>query len=165
MFTSTNSKARNLIVTVVHDRKLVWELIDQWHSLLRHSQGWKVAFVLSDGIVLVGVATWGRPVARLEDQKTTLELTRMALSDDAPYNAATYFSGRMRKWIRENMPDIKRLISYQDEIAHDGAFYKADNWTLVYSGVSRSPNDWQSHGSNRRADSGRKKKAKWERKP
>src|SRR5512146_2683421 len=105
--------ARALSVGVTHDGELVKRLVNEWHSILSAPVGWKVAFLLCAENSIVGVATWGRPIARMEDQTETLELTRMALHD-APKNAATFFLGRMRHWIREQMPDVKRLISYQD---------------------------------------------------
>lgn len=162
MFAPHALKASQLTVGVTHDRKLVQSLVRQWHSVLGQPQGYRVAFLLTDQNTIVGVATWGRPVARLEDQEHTLELTRMALGPNHPYNSATFFSGKMRRWIRENMPSVERLISYQDLDAHLGTFYKADNWMLVFEQENGSKS-W----TNRlgRKSSERRRKAKWWRRP
>jgi len=108
--------------------------IRSWHSTLPNpSPGFRVAFVVyAPNLAPVAVATWGRPVARMEDQEHTLELTRFAIGPDAPRNVGSWALARMRRWIRDNMPDVVRLISYQDADAHDGALYKADNWRQVY---------------------------------
>jgi hypothetical protein len=37
----------------------------------------------------------------------------------------------MRAYIRANMPQIHRLITYHDAARHTGAIYRADNWQLV----------------------------------
>jgi len=163
LFTAELIAVRDLTVGVTHDKRLVEQLVDTWHSRLRHPQGWRVAFLMAAGPVIVGVATFGRPVARHEDQETTMEFTRMALSPDAPKNAATFMLGKMRRWIRENMPQIVRLISYQDIDAHHGTIYKADNWTKVAE-LDIGKASWTNR-YGRRTDSERQRKAKWERKP
>lgn len=117
---------------VTHRYALVAAYVNMWHSWLTAPQGWKVAFVLTDGVTIYGVSTWGRPVARLEDQETTLEHTRMALCDAAPRNSGTWFLAQNRKWIRENMPHIKRCISYVPSERHTGIVYRGDNWRTVY---------------------------------
>lgn len=143
---------------VTHDGELVKRLVNEWHSVLTAPQGWKVAFLLSDGPQIIGVATWGRPVARLEDQETTLELTRMALHD-APHNAATWFLSRMRRWIRVQMPHVNRLISYQDCEKHAGTMYRADNWKQIYTGAAQL-HTWTNRAG--RIGNERTKRAKWE---
>jgi predicted metal-dependent hydrolase len=102
--------------------------------------GWKVAFLLMNEGIAIGVSTWGRPVARLEEQINTLEHTRMALSDEAPKNSASWFLARNREWIREWLPEIKRLIAYVDLEQHKVVSYLADNWRVIYK--KRSDNSW-----------------------
>ena len=36
----------------------------------------------------------------------------------------------MRLWIVKNMPEIVKLISYQDTEVHQGTIYKAGGWTV-----------------------------------
>lgn len=112
---------------------LVKTLIHNWHRTLPNSPaGYRVAFLITDRADNVyGVATWGRPVARHIDQQKTLELTRYAISSAAPRNTATYGLARMRAWVRSVMPEVTRLVSYQDCDEHHGTIYRADNWTLA----------------------------------
>lgn len=152
----------DLVVTTTSDGLLVRSLVNAWHSCRRAPQGWRVAFLLTDGFHIYGVSTFGRPVARLEDQLTTLEHTRMALSTAAPRNAGTYFMAQSRKWIRDNMPDIKRLISYVPLELHSGIIYRGDNWKTVYWGKN-SRHNWTNR-PNRRSEI-YTLKAKFERTP
>jgi hypothetical protein len=120
---------------------LVKRLINQWHSTRRAPAGWKIAFLLLESGKVIGVSTWGRPVARLEDQVNTLEHTRMALDSEAPKNSASWFLARNREWIRGRMPEIRRLIAYVDLEKHKGISYLADNWQVVYK--ERADNSWR----------------------
>jgi len=153
---------RDLDVGVIHDKQLVQNLVRDWHSVLDEPQGWKVAFLLSCGNTIVGVATWGRPVARLEDQTSTLENTRFALNALAPWNSGTKGLALMRCWIREHMPEVTRLITYQDCDHHDGGIYKGDNWLRVYDAREESAS-WTNRPG--RIGDERKRRSKWERKP
>lgn len=132
---------RHLRAEVTHDAALVRQLVNQWHSFKCAPQGWRVAFVLTDGVRLLGVSTFGRPVARLEDQETTLEHTRMALAPDAPRCSATRFMALTRKWIRENMPEITRLVSYVPADKYTGITYRGDGWKIVYA-EKRTSHTW-----------------------
>ena len=161
----TNITVRDLSIGVCNNRKLVNDLIIEWHSML-HTRlpGWKVAFLVSaPNLAPVAVATWGRPIARMEDQETTLELTRQAHGPYVPRNTGTWMLGQMRRWIRENMPEITRLISYQDTDKHRGTIYKADNWTMIDETFCVTP--WNKSRPNRRIGTERQHKIKWERRP
>lgn len=142
--------------------KFVKRLVRRWHSTLPHSPaGFRLAFLavnVSGAPVAVGV--WGRPVARREDQRTTLELTRLAHGPGVPRNFGTWFLGQQRRQIRATLPEIGRLISYQDAECHDGALYKADNWRQVY-GPTEKGHSWTNRPGRRRAE--RRRKVKWER--
>ncbi len=143
---------------------LVRATIARYHSLLPKPPAvWRVAFLVTDRAGNVwGAATWNHPTARLEDQVHTLELTRYALASGLPRNLATWALARMRAWIRRNMPEIRRLISYHDETAHAGTIYAADNWRRVYRGrVEKSP--WANRPG--RTVLPRPVKSKWERRP
>jgi hypothetical protein len=113
----------------------VKELVRLWHSSHSAPAGFRIAFLLVDGGDTIGVSTWGRPVARMEDQKTTLEHTRMALGPGCPANSASWFLAANRRVIREEMPEIVRLISYVDGSIHSGVSYRADNWREVARAV------------------------------
>ena len=138
--------------------------IRRWHSTLPNPPpGFRAAFVVVGEIkhTVLAVATWGRPVARMEDYKATLELTRLAHGPNPPRNLGTWALSRMRHWIRENMPEISRLISYQDADVHDGALYKADNWTKLYEKFTE--HTWTNRPG--RLGTERIHKIKWERSP
>lgn len=124
--TFTSSRTRNRI--------LVNRLINSWHSTHRPPPGWRIAFVLKRDGVTVGVSTFGRPVARMEDQVTTLEHQRMALGPGLPKNTASWWMAQMRRELRREFPEVRRLISYVDQTVHSGVTYRADNWRTVYSG-------------------------------
>jgi hypothetical protein len=64
----------------------------------------------------------------------------------------------MREYIRDHMPEIARLISYQDASAHHGTIYKADNWTKVYE--KHGEHTWSNRDG--RLGNERKHKIKWE---
>lgn len=138
--------------------------VREWHSTLPSSPaGMRVGFlVYAPNLTPVAVAMWGRPTARNEDQEETLELTRLAHSPDAPYNLGSWSLARMRKWIRQNMPEIKRIISYQDADVHDGAIYKADNWQQAYD-IQEMSSSWTNRA--RRKGTERSHRIKWEREP
>ena len=144
------------------DYRLVRQLVGEWHSTLPFAPpGWRVGFVVSANNIPVAVAMWGRPVARMEDQEHTLELTRLAHSPEAPRNTGSWALARMRAWIRENMPEIERLISYQDADIHHGTIYKADNWQC--GDIISERHTWTNR-TNRRGTE-RQHKVKWERQP
>lgn len=149
-------------VSVTHDSQLVRQLVRQWHSSNKPPVGWRVAFLLHDGAAIIGVSTFGRPVARMEDQVHTLEHTRMALAPSAPRNAGTFFMAHCRVWIRENMPEIKRLISYVSQLRHTGIVYRGDNWRLVYE-RHKDNSMWTNRPG--RIDSKALLRAKFEREP
>ncbi|MGI0053938.1 MAG: XF1762 family protein [Thermoplasmata archaeon] len=138
-------------------------LIGQWHSTLPPPVGWRVAFLLyGPGEGVVGVSTFGRPVARREDQITTMEHTRMALGPGAAKNSASWFMGATRRWIRQNMPSVRRLIAYVDEIRHSGVTYRADNWRIVYRRLEKA-DSWSSRPG--RDGIGAELRTKFEREP
>lgn len=143
--------------------KLVRKLVAEWHSSLPYAPpGFRIAFVAyAPNLAPIAVAMWGRPTARMEDQKLTLELTRQAHAPEAPYNMGSWFLGKMRKHIREIMPEIVRLISYQNADIHHGTIYKADNWTMVYEKFT--DHSWLTRPGRRGTEV--MHKIKWERKP
>ncbi|MBF6555509.1 MAG: hypothetical protein IVW52_04955 [Acidimicrobiales bacterium] len=127
-----------LRISRTRNARLVKVLVRSWHSTHPPPVSWRVVFFLYHGGEVVGVSTWGRPVARAEDQVTTLEHTRMALGPGAPKNSGSWFLAANRHWIRENMPDVRRLIAYVDESNHSGVTYRADNWVIVYRRLTKT---------------------------
>lgn len=78
----------------------------------------------------------------------------MAISDDAPKNAASRMLGWMARDIRKRFPDVERLISYQDCEVHIGTIYLASGWKHAegYKGRKRG---WESGTSGGRTRTGR----------
>lgn len=100
-----------------------------WHSRLPHVQRgpWRLAFVSHYRHTVFAVAFWHNPSARGLPQDW-LELRRMAVAPDAPHCTASHMLGQMRRQIRTLLPDVVRLISYQDQDVHTGTIYRAAGW-------------------------------------
>lgn len=73
-------------------------------------------------------AIWSPPLARMLNHQGIYELRRLAIAADAPKLTASRMLRIMRLLIKRRMPDLKKLISYQDTGAHDGTIYKAAGW-------------------------------------
>lgn len=104
-----------------------------WHSRLPLTQSgpWKLAYVATFGGHLYGGALWHNPSARGLPQDW-LELRRLALPPWAPPHAASWMLAAMRRHIAGNLPEVSRLISYQDLDVHTGTIYKAAGWQPAY---------------------------------
>ena len=92
---------------------------------------------------LIGVACYGFPVGRrvlgsifseeILKTRNLLELTRLFIYDGYGKNIESLAISLSFKWLKENAPKIKDLVSYADpEQGHDGAIYQATNW--IYQG-------------------------------
>jgi hypothetical protein len=97
---------------------------------------------------LIGVACYGDPIGRLSgqsisemlDRTEVLELVRLFVFDGYGSNIESWFLGKTFDWLRENVPQIKGLISYSDpKEGHAGTIYQATNW--IYQGNSLRFND------------------------
>ncbi len=59
----------------------------------------------------------------------TWELARLWVEDIIPANAETFLIARAVRFIRQNHPTVKVLVSYADpSVGHSGTIYKAANW-------------------------------------
>lgn len=85
----------------------------------------------------------------------------MAHAPAAPRNMGSWMLARMRAWIRKSMPEIVRIISYQDADIHHGTIYKADNWTQAYE--KHTKHTWTNRPGRKGTE--RQHKIKWEREP
>jgi len=121
----------------------------QIHHYLRYAPpGARACLGVWHGTRLMGVLMFGRPAARLEDQRHTLELTRMVLLDECPRNSESRALGLAARWIRRNMPEIHRLIAYADPArGHKGTIYRAAGWRYVGETEGRP---WNRPGRPRR---------------
>jgi hypothetical protein len=107
---------------------------------------------------LIGVACYGDPIGRSAGQSITpvlertevLELTRLFVFDGYGSNIESWFFAKTFDWLRENVPQIKALISYSDpKEGHCGTIYQATNW--LYQGNKLRFNDswdfkWEENG-------------------
>jgi hypothetical protein len=102
-----------------------------WHSRLPYTQRgpWVAAHCAHYGGYVYAVALWNNPSARTLPQNW-LELRRMAVAADAPHCTASFFLAAMSRIIARDMPDVARLISYQDTSVHRGTIYKAAGWSV-----------------------------------
>lgn len=123
--------ARSLEVRPVPCR-VARAFVEKWHYLHYAPVAPRVCLGIWYADQLVGVLIFCKPAARLEDQHHTLELARMVLLGLCPRNSESRALGLAGRWIRRNMPEIKRLISYADPAqGHRGTVYLAAGWRLL----------------------------------
>lgn len=115
------------------DPQVARPFIRAWHSRLPLTQigPWRLGFVAHSEETCYGAALWHNPSARGLPQDW-LELRRLAIPEDAPPHTASWMLGAMRRWIQVNMPEVPRLLSYQDTDVHTGTIYRAAGWTAAY---------------------------------
>jgi hypothetical protein len=105
------------------------------------------------GDTLIGTIVYAHPVSnRAIDSicgvgvlalNEVLELIRLHINDGYGKNIESYVIGQSFKWIRENDPAVKVLISYADpEVGHIGKIYQATNWLYQGCGVSKLMPDY-----------------------
>jgi len=96
---------------------------------------------------LIGAMIYGHPVCnKAIDSVTTdarlpleavLELTRLVILDNYGSNIESFVIGQSFRWLKQNDPSVKVLISYADpEENHAGTIYQATNW--LYQGIGAS---------------------------
>ena len=110
---------------------------------------------------LIGVCVYGDPVGRasgesiseLVDRSEVYELTRLYIHDGYGGNIESWFISQSTKWLKNNRPNIRALVSYADpKENHPGTIYQASNW--IYQGIigsttwsfKFSPEDRWKHG-------------------
>ena len=77
-----------------------------------------------------------KQVLRNGSNDNVLELARMVSLEPKPKNLESYSIARALNWLKENMPNIKVVISYADNtVGHHGYCYQASGFT--YYGQSR----------------------------
>jgi hypothetical protein len=60
---------------------------------------------------------------------TTWELARLYLLDSLPANAETYVIGAALRYIRNERPEVRFIVSYADpSVNHSGTIYRAANF-------------------------------------
>ena len=82
------------------------------------------------------VGIWSQPIIRaMAVDGKTIELRRLAISDDAPKNTASRMLAVMVRLVKRKYPQMERAISYQAVEVHEGTIYKAAGW-VPNEGVS-----------------------------
>lgn len=146
------------------DRKTFIALNELWHSRLPSCTNCfeGICFAAFYKNIYYAVAWWSKPIAsnRLKDGKSIYELRRLAIADDAPKNTASRMISIMSRQIRRKLPNIKKLISYQDTAVHDGTIYKASGWT---NGAETKFVSWKNRKDFNRTDQSTSNKVRWER--
>lgn len=86
------------------------------------------ALIVND--VLQGGSVLGLP--RHQDKyKNCIDIRRMALLDECPKNAESFFIGQIIRWIASNT-DYEYVLSYSDKtVNHSGIIYKASNFEYI----------------------------------
>ena len=134
--------------------------LTEHHYLKRRPSIPKLTFGVFYDWRCVGVLVFGQPVARLEDQETTLELNRFWLSDECAKNSESRLLGVCCRLIRKYMPAIRRVIAYSDSaMNHKGTIYKAAGWSASEGRLDT----WERSNRVRRNPRVMGVKTKWER--
>ena len=161
---SIPTSAHQLLVSVCSVHRAI-ELNELWHSRLPILDwtavvrtGAHICFLAEHDDVAYASAVWSSPCARAFNGRGWLELRRLAISDNAPKNTATRMLRVMRLIIVKRMPDVTRLISYQDTEVHAGTIYKAAGWTAHESGKDT----WKRPNRTRTDKQKVGKKIRWE---
>lgn len=108
--------------------------------------------------LLVGVLQWGvsyqdsirldRYVKEPITKDEYLELNRFCMADSEGKNSESQSISLGIKWIKQNMPEIKLLVSYSGrKEGNYGYIYQATNWE--YLGYFISPGFWMVDGEER----------------
>ena len=86
-----------------------------------------------------------KQVLKNGNNENTLELSRMVSIEPKPKNLESYSISKALNWLKENMPNIKVIISYADNtMGHKGYCYQASNF--VYYGQSRPTKEYYLDG-------------------
>lgn len=157
----------NLVNLYECSAKVASFYVEKWHSVLPRCPTFLVhgtCFIAyTQGGSVCGVAVWSNPIARMLNGKGYYELRRLAVSPDAPRNTCTAMLAGMRKHIHANKPEIKAFLSYQDQDAHLGTIYKADNWSVgwVSTRSTSKKSNWSASRENRGEVQSSAKKTAW----
>lgn len=162
---SSPTSAHQLWIEEIHWKKAI-ELNRLWHSRLpeyrvgcRPIQHCRYCFGAIHNNIIYAISIWSHPNNRFLDNNATLELRRMAISQEAPVNTASYMISKMVKIINKK-EGFTRFISYQDTEVHKGTIYKASGWKAVSENAAM---DYSFAGSRERpTNQSLANKVRWE---
>lgn len=121
--------------------KEVITFVEQWHySKSCRSMLQKEVYTLHkiNDNTLVGVAIFGLPVSRHQNDGSTLELRRFCLIDETPKNSESFFLGMCLRKLKL-INKYTKIVSFADpNYGHEGIIYKATNFK--YDGRSKEGN-------------------------
>lgn len=104
--------------------------INEHHAHVKAPPGWKFCLGLRNGGDLIAVAIVGRPVARMIDHTTVLEVTRLCVRRDVPpglvWNACSMLYAAAAKEAKKR--GYRQLITYTLQSEAAGSL-KASGWT------------------------------------
>lgn len=117
--------------------------IHEHHYSRGSHNGPSPCFGLFEGEALIGCLMIATPCSEnvrasvfgVELKQHVRELHRLAIIDDTPKNAESWFISRCLKLMRSVRPDIWALLSFADTtVGHTGGIYRATN--AMYCGMS-----------------------------
>jgi hypothetical protein len=111
------------------------------------------------GNVWYASAIWTNPVARLLNNRSWMELRRLALAPDAPANSGSRLLRIMVSQIRREYPQVVKVISYQDTDVHLGTIYAAAGWVAA---AKSQDGGWDRPNRSRKAAVAPGAKVRWE---
>ena len=92
--------------------------------------GISVCFAMFINNELVGRSVLGKP-RHEKKYKKCIDIRRMALLDEAPFNSESWFLSQIIKWCASNT-DYNYVLSYSDKtVGHNGTIYKAANFRNI----------------------------------
>ena len=103
------------------------DFINRYHRHHTAPQGWKFGIAVNDGEKVVGVATIGRPVARMYDDSWTLEVTRLCTDGTKDACSKLYSAA----WRACRDMGYHRLITYT-LTSESGSSLRAAGWRVVH---------------------------------
>lgn len=102
------------------------DFIKWFHSHHLPPQGWLFGIAVNDGSIIRGVVTVGRPVARMNQDGYTAEVTRCC-TDRTPHAASKLYAAA---WRACRAMGYKRLLTYT-LASESGTSLKAAGWRVV----------------------------------
>jgi len=106
-------------------------ILEEYHYKKGHiGGGISVCFAMFINNKLVGGSVLGKP-RHEKKYKNCIDIRRMALLDEAPFNSESWFLSQIIKWIGANT-NYENVLSYSDEtVGHIGTIYKASNFKNI----------------------------------
>lgn len=134
--------------------------VRQHHRHSRPPVSWRWGHALRNGPDLVAVAMVGRPVARMLDPRTVVEVNRVCVDPGLGrlgWNACSMLYGAAAREARRR--GFRRVVTYTLE-SELGASLRAAGWRVV-AAVKKSARGWD-RPSRRRAREASPRKVRWE---